>query len=351
MVEFAGWDMPLLYASIVEEHRHTRAVGSIFDVSHMGRIDLRGAEAENLLERVCTRRLADADVGRCRYSHVCNEQGGILDDVIVCRCDTHWLMVCNASNREKILSWLQRHGEGMDVAITDMTEVTLMVAVQGPDAIETLAALLPVPIKDLKRYHARTGRFMGAAYTVCRTGYTGEDGIELIVPAAIAPLAVNFLQTATSADGGLKPAGLGARDTLRLEAAMPLYGHELHEQVDPLSAGQAWCVDLEKEFIGADALRTLARRGPGRQLVGLELEGQRIARPPAAVFDADEAVGEVTSGTSSPTLNRSIALAYVPPSLAEPGQELAVGLGRKRVDATVVRLPFYKRTRTAKGGS
>jgi len=343
MVDFAGWEMPLLYTSVVEEHRHTRESASFFDVSHMGRIELRGGDAESLLQRVCTRQLGVTAVGQSLYSHVCNENGGILDDVIASRCDDHWLMVCNASNRDRIVSWLHRHAAGFDVQITDVTEATIMVAIQGPAAVPALSRLLPIPITDLKRYRFQSGNVTGMSYSVARSGYTGEDGVELIAPAAAAGLLVGFLPDMLAGDAGFKPAGLGARDTLRLEAGMPLYGHELHEEVDSLSAGLAWCVDLDKDFIGVQRLREMARTGPAQQLVGLELAGRRIARQHAAVFDGDRPAGEVTSGTFAPTLQRSIAMAYVESSAADLGRPLAIDLGGTRADAVVVRLPFYKR--------
>ena len=343
MVHFAGWEMPLLYTSIVEEHRHTRRQASIFDVSHMGRIEVSGNDAETLLQRVCTRQLGDSAVGQSRYSHVCNENGGILDDVIVSRYDDHWLMVCNASNRDRIVSWLRQHGRGRDLEITDTTESTLMVAVQGPAAIPKLSQLLPIPIADLERYRFQSGSYMAMPYSIFRAGYTGEDGVELILPASVAQLLGGVLEGAKSGNHELKPAGLGARDTLRLEAGMPLYGHELHENVDSLSAGLAWCVDLEKDFIGADALRKIAKSGPRHQLVGLELAGRRIARPQASVLDGDRPGGRVTSGTFAPTLERSIAMAYIESDSAAWGHPLTVDLGGRRADAVVVDLPFYRR--------
>ena len=343
MVEFAGWEMPLLYSSIVEEHRHTRESASIFDVSHMGRIETRGNDAEALLQRVCTRQLGDMTAGQSRYSHICNEDGGILDDVVVSRYDDHWLVVCNASNRDRIVPWLRQHGQDRDVNIDDVTEATLMVAIQGPAAVPTLARLLPFEIADLKRYRFRSGNYMGMAYSIFRTGYTGEDGVELILPASAAALLTGFLPGLMSSDTDFKPAGLGARDTLRIEAGMPLYGHELTEDIDSISAGLAWCVDLDKGFLGVERLREVAAAGPTRRLVGLELAGRRIARTHATVLDGVRPAGEVTSGTFSPTLQRSIAMAYVETQLGEPGRTLAVDLGGKRADAAVTRLPFYKR--------
>lgn len=344
MVEFAGWEMPILYTGIVEEHLHTRRAASLFDVSHMGRLELRGSDAEALLQRVCTRQLADAQPGQSRYSHVCNEQGGILDDVIVSKYEDHWLMVCNASNRDKIVGWLRRHAEGTNVELEDKTESTLMAALQGPAVIPSLAEKLPMPVADLKRYRFLSGSYMGMPYSIFRSGYTGEDGVEVILPASVVPLLTAFFGGAGQGDNGLKPAGLGARDTLRLEAAMPLYGHELNENVDSITAGQAWCVDLKKDFIGAEPMRKLAAAGLQRKLVGLELEGRRIARQGAVVCSDRQTVGEVTSGTYSPTLSKSIAMAFVRADLTEPGTSLEIDLGGKRNPAAVVKLPFYKRT-------
>ena len=343
MVDFAGWEMPILYSSIVEEHNQTRNAASIFDVSHMGRLELTGADAEALLQRVCTRQLGDAEVGQSRYSHVCNPEGGILDDVIVSRCSDRWMMVCNASNHDRILAWLQQHSAGMNVNITDITDATMMAALQGPAVMSLLASKLPIPLGDLKRYRFKTGQFMGIPYTIFRSGYTGEDGIEMVLPASVAPLVLPLV-TGEAEDGlGIKPAGLGARDTLRLEAGMPLYGHELTEQTDSISAGLAWCVDLKKDFIGVEKLRAVAREGSTRKLVGLELDGRRIARAGATVLDGSRPAGQVTSGTFSPTLSKSIAMAYVESVVAEPEHSLAVDLGGKANAAKVVPLPFYKR--------
>lgn len=342
MVDFAGWEMPLLYTGIVEEHLHTRQAASVFDVSHMGRIEFRGAGAETLLQRVCTRQLGDAQPGQSRYSHVCNEAGGILDDVIVSRYPDYWLMVCNASNRERMLEWLGRHAQGLEVNIQDVTEATLMVALQGRAVMPLLSEKLPLPVADLKRYRFLSGSFMGTPYSIFRSGYTGEDGVEIILPAHIVALVAGYFPAL--AERGFKPAGLGARDTLRLEAGMPLYGHELSENVDSISAGLSWCVDLNKDFIGAEAMRKLVADGLARKLVGLELDGRRIARQHAAVYQGNQAVGEVTSGTFSPTLQKSIAMAYIRADLAEPGTNLEVDLSGKRTGAVVVKLPFYKRT-------
>ncbi|RMF84590.1 MAG: hypothetical protein D6744_02815, partial [Planctomycetota bacterium] len=216
MVEFAGWEMPLTYEGLIKEHHHTRNHASFFDVSHMGRVEFRGADAEKLLERLNTRKIGSMQVGQSRYSHMCREDGGILDDVIVSRFEDHFLVVCNASNREKLLAWWNEHKSGLDVAIEDKTFETAMVAIQGPETIDTLSELLPIDLRGLKRYHFTTGRVIGADYFIARSGYTGEDGVEIILPAHLATTALNMLVT-QSADKGrpIKPAGLGARDTLR----------------------------------------------------------------------------------------------------------------------------------------
>jgi aminomethyltransferase len=347
MVDFVGWEMPLYYRSIVDEHEHTRASGSIFDVSHMGRLHFTGKDALAFLEKVCTRGLADAKVGQSRYSLICNEDGGALDDVIVSRDSKHWLVVCNASNREKLSHWFHkvRHDAGFDFDMADQTESTAMVAVQGPRVIDRLAEHLPVDVKSLKRYHFETGSVMGLIkLTVFRSGYTGEDGVEVILGAKMAGMAIKMLAGSfDKPNATLKPAGLGARDTLRLEAAMPLYGHELSENLDPISAGLSWAVKLDKDFIGAAKLREVAAAGPKRKLVGLELEGRRIARQGMGVMKDRQAVGEVTSGTFGPTLQKSIALAYVESQHAGEGTELSVDLKGTSNPCRVVKLPFYKR--------
>ncbi len=353
LVDFAGWEMPLVYTGIVEEHHYTRRHASFFDVSHMGRMEFRGPDAAALLERLCTRNIGSMTVGQCRYSHMCREDGGILDDVIVCRLEDCLLVVCNASNREKLLAWWERQRSGprpdgtpFDVQITDRTFETAMVAIQGPQAVETLDRLLPFPVSDLKRYHFRSGSVLGVPYFIARSGYTGEDGVEIILPAAFALPALQML-VERSAESGcpIRPAGLGARDTLRLEAGMPLYGHELSEEWDSITAGQGWCVDLTKEFIGRAALQRIRQEGPRRQIAGLELEGRRIARQWATILADGRPVGVVTSGTLSPTLEKVIAMGLLDSPLCVPGTTVGIDLRGGGTTARVVPLPFYKRSR------
>src|SRR5205823_8586015 len=247
-----------------------------------------------------------------RYSLVCNEAGGVMDDVIISKDVKNWILVCNASNRDKLHRHFVdvRHRENLDFDMSDQTESTGMVAIQGPRVMERLAGVLPVELATMKRYHFESGNYMGLLkFTVFRSGYTGEDGVEIIIPAKVAGMAMKLIAGSMDKESAtIKPAGLAARDTLRLEAGMPLYGHELNENVDPLTAGLGWAVDLTKNFIGAEALRKIHAGGPKKKLVGLELEGKRIARQGTPLVADGHSVGEVTSGTLSPTLGKSIAM-------------------------------------------
>jgi aminomethyltransferase len=347
MVDFAGWEMPIMYRSILDEHEQTRRSGSIFDVSHMGRLYFSGPDAMNFLDKVLTRRISDQKIKTSRYSLVCNETGGIMDDVIVSRDVKNWLVVCNASNREKLVKYFNetRRATGMDLDISDQTEATAMIALQGPKVIDRVADLLPVDLRSMKRYTFETDSIMLIKFTLFRSGYTGEDGVELILPAKAAGMAMKMLGGKfDKPDATIKPAGLGARDTLRLEAGMPLYGHELSETLDPLSAGLGWAVDLTKDFVGAEPLRALEQKGLTRKLVGLELEGKRIARQGTPIKSGDAVVGEVTSGTLSPTLGKSIAMAYIDINHAAEGNQVQADLKGTLNPAKVVKLPFYKRS-------
>lgn len=346
LVDFAGWEMPIMYRGIIDEHEQTRNSGSIFDVSHMGRLQFSGKDATAFLNRVVTRNVAEQKIGQSRYSLVCNAEGGVMDDVIVSRDVKNWTMVCNASNRDKLVKYFGqvRRDAGMDFDMADQTEGTGMVAIQGPKVIDRVADILPVDLRAMKRYQFETGSLLLTKFTVFRSGYTGEDGVEIVIPAKVAGMAMKMLAgKMDKPDAAIKPAGLGARDTLRLEAAMPLYGHELNEQIDPISAGLSWAVDLKKDFVGAEPLRKIAEEGPKRKLVGLELEGRRIARQGMPVLKDGKPVGEVTSGTFGPTVQKSIAMAFVDADLTAEGTPLEVDLKGTLNPAKVVKLPFYKR--------
>jgi aminomethyltransferase len=339
MVDFAGWDMPVQYTSIIDEHTTVRQGAGLFDISHMGRLSFGGPDALAWIQRVFTNNAATMKDFQVRYGLVCNDQGGIRDDILVYRWPYGWAMVVNASNRPKIVAWLGDSKGTLNAQVVDQTLDTCMVAVQGPKALAVCAGMFEADPNQLKYYYAAPTRYQGQGCVVSRTGYTGEDGLEIMVNAKQGvQVWEDLLQR------GAKPCGLGARDTLRLEAAMPLYGHELSEEIDPFQAGLGWAVKLDKgDFRGRDALIRREDDPTLRHRVGLELESKRIAREGAVVKVRGQTVGAVTSGTFAPTLNKSIAMAYVDPSHARAGTMCAIDIRGKDEAARVVALPFYKR--------
>jgi glycine cleavage system T protein (aminomethyltransferase) len=344
MVDFAGWEMPVQYSSIVEEHNTVRTTAGLFDISHMGRLEFRGGSAHELLNHVLTNDVAKLNVDDIRYSLICRDDGGILDDVLVYRLPDRWMLVVNASNREKIIAWLQSTPGFDDRGFHDLTMSTAMIAVQGPASAPLVSELIDQNVSTMKYYSGRDVEYDGIKSLVSRTGYTGEDGFELIVPAESATRVWRAMLTkGTSQSVG--PAGLGCRDTLRLEAAMPLYGHELSESIDPLTAGLAFAVKLGKQgFVGKTALERIKGETVTRRRVGIQIDSRRIAREGAGILSADgNRVGEVTSGSFSPTLQKTIAMGYVAAEVAENGTLLQVDVRGSLLPATVVSLPFYKR--------
>jgi aminomethyltransferase len=367
MVDFAGWSMPVQYASIAAEHAAVRTAAGLFDVSHMGRLLFNGTAEDGsdttaFLDGLLTRRVSDMKTGQVRYSLVTNDAGGILDDVLVYRLQSaekkiHHLLVVNASNREKIISWIKPRLAGNDrVLMTDATHDWAMIAVQGPKALKLVQPLvvldrLAPPLSSMRYYQcveARIdygiGKGQGSVQAiVSRTGYTGEDGWELIFEAKAAAAIWSRLLADGAADG-VTACGLGARDTLRLEAGMPLYGHELTESINPFAAGVNFAVNLEhRSFPGHDALVPLAGDPKLPRRVGLSFEGKRVPRENYQVLSGSEIVGRVTSGTFSPTFNQPIAMAYVDAQHAEVGMQLAVDVRGKAEPCKVVPLPFYRR--------
>lgn len=345
MVDFAGWSMPVQYASIVAEHQATRTALGLFDVSHMGRLRFDGPGAADFLDHLATRSVRDLKPGRVRYSLLTNDAGGILDDVLVyhlsdAASQPYYLMVVNAGNRTKILDWLNpRLAEAANVRLTDATRDWAMIAAQGPRALAAAQLLVEEDLGGLKYYQACETLVAGHGGIVSRTGYTGEDGCELIMGAA----AADAVWQALVAAGGTA-AGLGARDTLRLEAAMPLYGHELTEEISPFQAGLAFAVDLVgRTFPGRDALVKAKDDFHLPRRIGLELAGKRPAREGNIILHQGRRVGQVTSGTVSPTLGRPIAMGYVEAALTTTGQQLQVDVRGQPLDAKVVDLPFYRR--------
>ena len=349
MVPFAGYEMPIQYSSIVAEHKACRTAAGLFDVSHMGRLRFDGDGAELLLDHLLTRRVSDLGLGKVRYGLICNAEGGVLDDVLVSHLETpsqrrFHLMVVNASNRAKILKWIEPHlADFPTVTMSDRTELTAMIAVQGPKAIDVCNRLFDIDIGSLKYYTGRITEQFGKPVIISRTGYTGEDGFELIVRAEEANRIWENL-TLVGRDHGFTAVGLGARDTLRLEAAMPLYGHELDERTNPLEAGLKFACNLkDRSFIGDQALRQISGSGPAKTRIGLIPEGKRPAREGCAVLSSDGTqVGVVTSGGPSPTLGHPIAMAYVESTLATESS-FQIDIRGKVVAANRTDLPFYKR--------
>jgi aminomethyltransferase len=344
MVPFGGWEMPVQYAGIGPEHKAVRSGAGVFDISHMARVGFGGPDALALLDHVFTNSVATMKDGQVRYGLMCDESGGILDDVLVYRWPDGFAAVVNASNRTKILGWLDAHRTGRDVRIEDQTFDTTMIAVQGPKSVELVAGLFADDVSGLKYYYATPTRYKDRPCVVSRTGYTGEDGFEVTVPNALG----TSLWTELVARGAV-PCGLGARDTLRLEAAMPLYGHELTELIDPIRAGLAWAVKLDKgPFIGREAIQKATTAAVQSVRVGLELDGKRAAREGCPITAGGEPAGTVTSGSLCPWLDKSLAMGYVGPQFAAPGTKLAVDVRGSLLDAAVVPLPFYRRVKSAK---
>jgi len=344
MVEFGGWMMPLQYSSMRAEHEAVRKRAGMFDVSHMGEFRLRGSTAEAALESVVTNRVGDLAEGQARYNVICNSNGGIIDDCLVYRRGPEeFLVVVNAGPRRTDLDHFRAViGDRCEVA--DETDATALVAVQGPEAIALLQPLADVDLDKVGYYHFRDGTLDGTPVTFSRTGYTGEDGFEIFLPWDAAVEAWDRILDAGRAVD-LAPCGLGARDTLRLEAAMRLSGQDIDETTNPLEAGLGWAVKLDKgDFCGSDALRGIKERGVARAFVGLELDGRAIARHGYPVADGQQGCGEITSGTFSFTLGKAIAVGYVA-TPSRDSQELAVDVRGTAVPARRVPLPFYKRSK------
>ncbi len=342
MVEFGGWHMPVQYRSITEEHHAVRRAAGLFDIAHMGRLRFSGPDSERFLDHLLTNDVASLKPEQVRYSLVCNETGGVLDDVLVTRFDGWHLLVVNASNRLKIVDWIERHRAGFDVQVEDKTTEWSMLALQGPRSVEFLSSLLDLDLVGMKYYFSCGADVFGVRGIVSRTGYTGEDGFEVIASREHGMKLWEAL-IERGASAGLLPCGLGCRDTLRLEAAMPLYGHELSESIDPISAGLSFAVKPQaKDFIGKAALLAKAQ-SPLMQRVGLVLAGRRIAREGAQILAGQVRIGEVTSGTFSPTLEKPIAMAYLERAAVSFGTNVEVDIRGQSERATIVKLPFYRR--------
>jgi aminomethyltransferase len=346
MVDFGGWDMPVQYkAGVIEEHMATRTRAGLFDVSHMGEIWVEGRDAIPFVNRITTNDVTKLVDGQAHYSTLTNENGGVVDDLLVYRFnDEKLLLVVNASTTDKDWAWITSHkGEDDDLALTNASVSYCQIAIQGPKAIGILQKLTDTNLDEIKYYHFTIGHVDGVESIISRTGYTGEDGFEVYAPAENAQqLWEKMLET--GAEEGILPCGLAARNTLRLESAMSLYGHELGDDITPLEANLGWITKLQKgDFVGRDKIAELKEKGIKRKLVGFEMREPGIARDGYDVYVEDDKVGTVTSGSPAPFLKKNIGLAFVPPEFANVGQELRIDVRGKRLAAEVVPTPFYKR--------
>ena len=345
MVDFGGWDMPVQYSGIIEEHHAVRRAVGIFDVSHMGEIEIRGPEAARLTDYVATNSVARLKIGQAHYSGLLYPHGGFVDDILVHKVAENEFFLCvNASNQEKDFEHIRAYNK-FDAEVDFAGPRYAQIAIQGPKAVATLAKLTAVDLGAIKYYWFTDGPVCGVPARIARTGYTGEDGFEIYVAPAEAARIWNEVVEA-GREFGIKPCGLGARNTLRLEAAMALYGHEIDASTTPFEAGLNWIVKLDKgDFVGREALLKHRERGPRRKLIGFEMRGRGIAREGYEVRVDGLPAGWVTSGSPSPTLNKNVGLCYLPPEKSVAGQAIQVMVRNQPVDAVTVETPFYKRAK------
>lgn len=347
MVDFGGWDMPVQYtAGVIAEHLATREKAGLFDVSHMGEIWVEGTDAIKFVNKLTTNDVTKLVDGQAHYSALTNENGGVVDDLLVYRfAENKLLLVVNAATTDKDWAWVTSNHQGEDVALRNASAEYCQIAIQGPKALEIAQKFTDVNLAEIKYYHFTEGKFDGVEAIISRTGYTGEDGFEIYAAADKAVQIWNNLLKAGE-EYGILPCGLAARNTLRLEAAMSLYGHELSDEISPLEAGLGWICKINKgEFIGREPLAKLKEEGLKRKLVGFEMIDKGIARDEMDVYVGDEKVGVVTSGSPAPYLKKNIGLAFLPIEFAKIGQEIKIDVRGKHLSAVVVPTPFYKRER------
>ncbi len=346
MVDFAGWEMPVQYAGVIDEHRAVRTAAGLFDVSHMGELRVAGTGAEAYVQSLTPNDVAKLAPGRIHYSAFLTPDGTYVDDLLVYRLAAdEFMIVVNASNAAADFEWARSHRPASGVVLEDASDRYALIALQGPAAVGILQPLTATDLKSIRYYGFARGEVAGRPALLSRTGYTGEDGFELYLDPADAPAIWDRLLEA-GAPKGLVPAGLGARDTLRLEASMALYGHEIDRTTTPWDAGLDWVVKLDKgDFVGRAALAAARERGPERRLVGFEVEGRGIARQGHALQSGGRPVGAVTSGTFSPTFEKALGMAYVEAALAAPGTAVEIDVRGRAVPARIVPMPFYERVR------
>ena len=345
MVDFGGWDMPVQYSGIIDEHNVVRNAVGLFDVSHMGEIEIRGPEAQKLTDFVTTNSVQKLKTGQAHYSGLLYDHGGFVDDILVHKvADDHYFLCVNAGNQEKDFEHIRLQNR-FHAEVEFSSERYCQLAIQGPQARATLQKLTPVDLSAIKYYWFADGEVSGVPARIAHTGYTGEDGFEIYIAPAEAERIWNEVLRA-GAEFGIKPAGLGARTTLRLEAKMALYGHEIDASISPLEADLAWIVKLDKgDFVGRDALMRQKEQGLRRRLVGFEMRGRGIGRDGYEVYMEGAPAGWVTSGSPAPTLNKNIGLCYLPVEHATPGKAIQIMIRNQPVDAVTVETPFYKRAK------
>jgi aminomethyltransferase len=337
IVPFAGWEMPVQYEGIREEHAAVRLHAGMFDVSHMGEVEVEGPDALAFLQRVLSNDVARIVPGGAQYSCLCNEEGGVIDDLFVYRLGgDNYLIVTNASNHGSDLAWLGQQSREFGVIVRDVADRFAMLAVQGPHARGVLTQALGIELPP--RFRVARAQIGGRPALACGTGYTGEDGVELLVDPEVAPLV-----WAQLLDAGIVPCGLGARDTLRLEVCYPLHGNELTPERNPIEAGLGWCCKEATHFIGAEAIARTRAEGTAETLVAFRIEGQGIPRGGNPVLHGEEQVGVVTSGTFSPSLELGAGMAYVKSELAEVGTEIEIDVRGKRRSARIASRPLYSK--------
>jgi len=342
MVPFAGYQMPVQFEGLMAEHQKVRSSVGVFDVSHMGRVEVKGPEALEFLQRLVTNDVASLDVYQALYTPMCYPSGGIVDDLLIYRLPDHYLVVVNAANNEKDQAWMREQAAGYDVEIIDRTDAMAQLAVQGPKTEKVLQKLTSVDLASIGFYHGFQTDLAGVRMFCSRTGYTGEDGFELYFPAEKANLIWDKLFEA-GAEEGIAPIGLGARDTLRLEMKYALYGNDIDQTTNPIEAGLSWVVKFDKpDFIARDVLLKVKEEKPSRRLVCLEVQGSGIPRPHDVIVSDGEELGQVTSGTFSPSLRKGIAMGYVRSSYTKSGTELKIRTHRGDVAVVIVKPPFYK---------
>ena len=346
LVPFAGWEMPLSYAGVLEEHQAVRTGVGLFDISHMGRFELRGKASKTVLMNLVPTPTHKIKRGGAQYSMLLNENGGVIDDIYIYRMGTErFFLIVNASNREKDFAWIQSHLVPLSV-LSDVSDKTALLALQGPKSWDVLERVIPFGTEGIPLRTCIETEFLsvrGVSAFIGRTGYTGERGYEIVVPADAAQSVWNLLME-TGKEMGIKPIGLGARDTLRLEMGYPLYGHEMDEETTPVEAGLSRFLDFKKEFYGKKALLT-RMESTKKKLIGFELTGSGVPRDGCPIHSGQKEIGRVTSGNFSPSLRRGIGIGYVDKNYAEEGSEIFVTIREREAAAVIVKMPFYRRAK------